>query len=107
MVGMEQAHRGLTTFAAGYAALNVAYFAVAFAGFAAWRRSGWRAPGGGFKYGELAAAMVGSIVLRWALLLFIDNSEQRYTLEFFPVFFVWIGALFAGDAESAPDASVA
>jgi hypothetical protein len=39
--------------------------------------------------------MLASIVLRWALLLFIDNAEPRYTLEFFPIFFVWIGALFA------------
>jgi hypothetical protein len=39
--------------------------------------------------------MLASIILRWALLLFIANSEPRYTLEFFPVFFVWIGALFA------------
>jgi hypothetical protein len=38
--------------------------------------------------------------LRAILLLFIDNSEPRYTLEFFPVFFVWIGALFAAPSQS-------
>jgi hypothetical protein len=38
--------------------------------------------------------MAASLILRAALLLFIDNSEPRYTLEFLPVFLVWIGALF-------------
>jgi hypothetical protein len=46
-------------------------------------------------YREMAMAMVASVILRVLLLLFIDNSEPRYTLEFFPVFFVWMGALFA------------
>ena len=45
---------------------------------------------------------LASIVLRSILLLFIDNSEPRYTLEFFPVFFVWIGAFF--DAQHPSEA---
>jgi hypothetical protein len=40
--------------------------------------------------------MAATILLRIALLLTVDNSEDRYTLEFFPVVFVlagaWIGA---------------
>jgi hypothetical protein len=44
--------------------------------------------------------MMASIVLRSALLLFINNAEPRYTLEFFPVFFVWIGALFAAPVQA-------
>ena len=90
-------HRGQTAFATAYAALNLAYFAAAFTGFALWRRRGWLSPGPKQQaYGALAAAMAASIALRLVLLLFIINSEPRFTLEFFPVFFVWIGALFAG-----------
>jgi hypothetical protein len=35
------------------------------------------------------------------MLLLITNSEPRYTLEFFPVFLVWIGALFAVSPKAA------
>jgi hypothetical protein len=94
-------HRAQTAFAAAYAALNLAFFAVAFIGYSIWRRRAWLAPGPGARaYGELAAAMLASVVLRSALLLFIDNAEPRFTLEFFPVFFVWIGALFAASMQS-------
>lgn len=92
-------HRAQSAFAAGYAGLNVAYFAIAFVGVFVWRRSAWRLRGHG-DYRELAAAMGGSIVLRLVLLLFIVNAEPRYTLEFFPVFFVWIGALFAASTQT-------
>jgi hypothetical protein len=44
-------------------------------------------------------ATVGMVVLRAALLCTLDNSEPRYTLEFFPVFFVWIGMLLQRPAE--------
>jgi len=92
-------HRAQTAFAALYAALNLAFFALAFKGFTAWRRYAWisfNSPSPGQRdYRQLAMAMTASLILRAALLLFIDNSEPRYTLEFFPVFFVWIGALFA------------
>ena len=89
-------HPAQTAFAAAYAALNLVFFAVAFTGYSVWRRRAWLSPGPDHRaYRELAAAMAASIVLRWALLLFIDNAEPRYTLEFFPIFFVWIGALFA------------
>jgi hypothetical protein len=93
-------HRGQSAFAIAYAALNTAYFAIALVGFFSWRRRAWHSPGQ-LAYRELAAAMVGSIVLRLALLLFIVNAEPRYTLEFFPVFFVWIGALFATPMQPA------
>jgi hypothetical protein len=90
-------HRAQTAFAALYGALNIAFFALAFAGFRAWKRNDWMSfhPPGQHGYRELAMAMAASLILRAVLLLFIDNSEPRYTLEFFPVFFVWIGALFA------------
>jgi hypothetical protein len=92
-------HHAQTAFAAAYAALNLAYFVLAYAGFYVWRRNGWLSYNpldpGQRAYRELAYAMAASLLLRAVLLLFIDNSEPRYTLEFFPVFFVWIGALFA------------
>ena len=95
-------HPGQTAFAAAYAALNFAYFVAAFAGFFVWRRRAWLSTDSADQraYPELAAAMVAIIVLRAALLLFISNSEPRYTLEFFPVFFVWMGALFAAPSPS-------
>ena len=103
-------HRGQTAFAASYAALNLAYFGAAFTGFLVWRRHAWlspNSPGSGRAYRELAIAMAASILLRAALLLFIANSEPRYTLEFFPIFFVWIGALFAGPWRSQNSGLVA
>jgi hypothetical protein len=33
--------------------------------------------------------------MRCALLLTLDNPEQRYTLEFFPLYFVCAGMLFS------------
>ena len=46
--------------------------------------------------------MAASILLRCALLLTLDNSEPRYTLEFYPLLLVWAGALFArADAASS------
>jgi hypothetical protein len=91
-------HRAQTAFAASYAVLNLAYFVLAYAGWRAWRRRAWHScnpPDTGQRaYRELVFAMAASLILRAALLLFIDNSEPRYTLEFLPVFLVWIGALF-------------
>src|SRR5215469_2911783 len=72
-----------------YGALNLAYFILGGLGLWVWRRRGWCGER------ELAWAMMGFVVLRCALLLTIDNSEPRYTLEFFPVILVWSGALFS------------
>jgi hypothetical protein len=92
-------HRAQSAFAASYAALNLAFYGFAFAGFSLWRRRAWLSPNppspAQRAFRELAFAMAASLLLRAAMLLFIDNSEPRYTLGFFPVFFVWIGALFA------------
>jgi 4-amino-4-deoxy-L-arabinose transferase-like glycosyltransferase len=74
--------------AGAYAALNLLYFVLGVAGFWRWRRAGF----GPVPW--LAWAMAASVLLRCALLLTIDNSEPRYTLEFFPVLFVCAGALF-------------
>jgi Dolichyl-phosphate-mannose-protein mannosyltransferase len=82
------AHKAQTAFAAGYGALNLAYLVLAGFGVAAWRRSGWD----GGK--ALAWSMLAFVGLRCALLLTLDNSEPRYTLEFFPVLFVWGAAVW-------------
>lgn len=89
-------HPAQSAFAAAYAALNLGYIVIGLAGFYLWKRRGWFAPDSGRRQcHELAIAMAASLVLRVALLLTLDNSEPRYTLEFFPVLFVWAGALFA------------
>jgi hypothetical protein len=92
-------HRVQAAFAAAYGAANLAYIILGLAGLRAWKRRGWRSkttstdPTNCFR--ELGLAMAASLILRAALLLTIDNSEPRYTLEFFPILFVWVAALFA------------
>jgi hypothetical protein len=98
----DSAHRMRRVFAAAYAALNLAYVVLACGGYFAWRRRGWFSFGGP-RCGELACAMAAFVLLRTALLLTLDNSEPRYTLEFFPVIFVMAGALFAARRGGAPE----
>src|SRR5882757_3046785 len=85
-------YRWQTVFAAAYGALNLAYFVLAGFGVALWRRREWGGNPG------LAWAMLASILLRCVLLLTLDNSETRYTLEFFPVLFLCAGIVFAGES---------
>jgi 4-amino-4-deoxy-L-arabinose transferase-like glycosyltransferase len=97
-------HRDKTVLAGAYAALNLAYIVIGVSGLIAWKRrarlaqSIGHAPGNSYR--ELAFAMAATVALRAALLLTIDNSEPRYTLEFFPVLFVCAGALFASTRPS-------
>jgi hypothetical protein len=89
-------HPAQTAFAAVYAALNFGYIVIGVTGFFAWRGRRWlSAASVPHAYRELAFAMAASLILRCALLLTIDNSEPRYTLEFFPVLLVWAGSLLA------------
>jgi hypothetical protein len=110
-------HRGQTAFATAYAGLNLAYLVLGAAGFLAWKRRVWRTLSAGpdtanagypTSRGDMGAvsptapnwrllafALATSVLLRAALLLTLDNSEPRYTLEFFPVLLVFAGALFA------------
>jgi Dolichyl-phosphate-mannose-protein mannosyltransferase len=83
--------------ATAFAALNILYFVLAGIGLYRWRgrtRDGVNWNG----HPTLAWAMIASIALRCALLLTLDNSEPRYTLEFFPVLIVAIAALLPADA---------
>lgn len=70
------AHKLKTAEAAMYAALNLGYFGLAWVGL---RRVRWTA---------VTGVMAATVALRSALLLTVDNSEPRYTLEFFPVLMV-------------------
>ncbi|SNS45645.1 Dolichyl-phosphate-mannose-protein mannosyltransferase [Granulicella rosea] len=76
-----------TALAAGWGFINLVYLALAGAGFYRWRRrwDGMQA---------LAWSMLATILLRCALLLTLDNSEPRYTLEFYPVLLVFAAALW-------------
>jgi hypothetical protein len=89
-------HRLQSAFALAYAALNLAFFTFALAGLARWCRRAWLAPAGSARQDNraIAFAMIAFLLLRATLLLTIDNSETRYTLEFFPLLFVWIAALY-------------
>jgi 4-amino-4-deoxy-L-arabinose transferase-like glycosyltransferase len=87
-------HHAETAFATAYTGLNLGYFVLGGLGWWMWRRRGWG------EHAPLAWSMMGFVILRCALLLTLDNSEPRYTLEFFPVIVVWAGAvLSSGDAK--------
>jgi 4-amino-4-deoxy-L-arabinose transferase-like glycosyltransferase len=72
-------HPGQSAEEIAYALLNAAYLGLAVMGAWRWRGCGWSGRG------ALAFAMLGFVALRCVLLLTLDNSEPRYTLECFPV----------------------
>lgn len=83
-----RADRAGSALASGYALLNGAY--VVLGVFGVWRW--WRV---GRGRGEaLVWVMLGFVLLRSALLLTVDNSEPRYTLECFPVLFALGGVVW-------------
>lgn len=83
------AHPAKSLFAYGYAGLNLAYLVLGGVGFSLWRRRRWDGNA------ALAWSMMGFVILRCAVLLTLDNSEPRYTLEFFPVIIVWSAMVFS------------
>ncbi|MEO6816280.1 MAG: glycosyltransferase family 39 protein [Edaphobacter sp.] len=89
-------HPEKSWFAAGYGALNLAYFVLASVGFWLWRRRGWDGNP------ALAWSMMGFVLLRCAVLLTLDNSEPRYTLEFFPIFCIWAAVCAARPNDDRP-----
>lgn len=86
-------HPGKTLFAAAYAGLNLAYFVLGGVGLWLWRRRRWRGNP------ALAWSMIGFVFLRCAVLLTLDNSEPRYTLELFPIIFVWSAVVFSRSSD--------
>ena len=80
-------HRRETEFATLFAALNLAYFVMGAVGLWLWHRRGWGVDA------PLAWSMLAFVLLRCALLLTLDNSEPRYTLEFFPLLVLWASAM--------------
>jgi hypothetical protein len=68
-----------------YALLNLGYLVLAMFGWGLWRRNRYS------MVPALAAALAGFVVLRCLLLLTLDNSEPRYTLECFPVLILLAG----------------
>jgi 4-amino-4-deoxy-L-arabinose transferase-like glycosyltransferase len=85
-------HPQMTLLTTELVALNLGYFVLGGVGLWLWRRSGWG------LHLALAGAMLGFVLLRCALLLTLDNSEPRYTLELFPLLIVW--ASFMAPARS-------
>ena len=72
-------HPAQTVFAWFFGVLSLAYFLLGLAG----TRRTLRADR------VLALSMLAYIILRCLLLLTLDNAEERYTLEFFPILFVF------------------
>jgi hypothetical protein len=78
-------HPGWSALEAAYAGLDLMLLVVA--GVGLWR---WKA------MGVLGWSMLGFVAMRCALLLTLDNSEPRYTLECFPVVILLAAFAVAG-----------
>lgn len=89
-------HPAKTAFAFTYALINLGYLVLGFLGLWRWKQIGWT---------PLAWFMMAFFALRCAMLLTLDNSEQRYTLEFFPLLLVWAGAYFRATPITTPRVS--
>ncbi len=79
-----RSHPRATVFASLYGLLNLAYVLLATVTAVRWQNYG--------RFRPIILAMLATVGLRLALLLTLDNSEPRYTLEFFPVLFILGGA---------------
>lgn len=79
-----------------YAALDLAYLALAVVGLLRWRAQRWSG------HRALAYSMLAFVVLRCLLLLTLDNSEPRYTLECFPIVILLAGFALARDRRPIP-----
>lgn len=88
-------HNQETELALAYGALNFLYLLLAAIG--AWRL--YRrisSSAGAFSWMPLYLAMLAFVLLRCLLLLTLDNSEPRYTLECYPIVFAFAAAAFMG-----------
>jgi hypothetical protein len=89
-------HNAETEFAAGYAALNLAYLVLA--AWGAWRMRR--------RATVLVALIVIYCVLRSLLLATIEAPEARYTVEAFPMLCILAAAVFACKQRSSRVAAV-
>ena len=80
------AHPRLSLFPALYAALNLGFLLLAAAGVRRWLQSGADLVG---------AAALAYVVLRSVLLMTVDNSEPRYTIDAYPVVLFFAGLALA------------
>jgi membrane protease YdiL (CAAX protease family) len=87
-----------STFSFFYAGLNLAYMVLGVIGFVRWKnlRADASKTAAFAGHAPLAVAMAAYIALRCALLLTLDNSEPRYTLEFFPILCLCVAIVFRG-----------
>ena len=92
-----RAHPWQSVECVGYALLDAAYLALAAVGLWRWKQRRWTG------HAALAGAMIAFMVLRTALLLTIDNSEPRYTLECFPMVILVAGFALMGRETLLPD----
>jgi 4-amino-4-deoxy-L-arabinose transferase-like glycosyltransferase len=82
-------HPAQTIFASAYGLLSLVYFVLGGLGLWRWWRRRWDG------HTALGWSLLAFFLLRCVLLLTLDNSEPRYTLEFFPLLMLWAGALFS------------
>ena len=88
-------HPAQTVFAWGYGLLGFMYFVPGALGIRRMLRADR----------VLSSSMIVYIALRCALLLTLDNAEQRYTLEFLPVLFVFGAAVSSRQERAKASAS--
>ena len=84
--------RSQRVFGAAYAGVNFAYLVLGGVGVVVWLRRK--------RQHVLVWSMAAYVLLRCLLLLTIDNSEPRYTLEFFPLLWVWGAGVFRSKIET-------
>lgn len=86
-------HPAQTITAWTLALLNLAFFIAGYLGYRRMKQIGPR----------IATACALYVLLRCALLLTMDNAEQRYTIEFFPMLILMIGMLSLPKTSSVTD----
>jgi hypothetical protein len=80
--------------------VNLAYLALAAIGLHRWRKQNWS------NHRAVAYSMLGFVLLRSALLLTIDNSEPRYTLDCYPIVILLASfAIYRSDLAAATPAA--
>jgi hypothetical protein len=82
-------------FSFAYVLLNAGYLVLALTGLGRWAKAGWTGNQ------ALAYAAIAFVLLRCALLMTLDNSEQRYTMECYPIVLLLASFAFTRRGERA------